>query len=121
VARGTDVGAPRSAAPGYAAPAPRSSSVTGPGASRLYLPGPHSFLPPPINWRRVGDETEFACSQDVTVERLLHKSLASVHQNILCLIRGSLKREKHLARIPLVSSALHHFYGILFFIALVPG
>jgi hypothetical protein len=60
----------------------------------LRLPGSPDLPPLPINWRQVEDEAESACSQVVAVERLLHGMLISVHQNILRLIRVSLKREK---------------------------
>jgi hypothetical protein len=62
VMHGTDVGVPERAAPGDAAPAPRSSGAAGLGISGLYLLGSPSFLPPPINWRQVGDEAESTCS-----------------------------------------------------------
>jgi hypothetical protein len=91
--RGAGAGVPRSAAPGDAAPAPRSSSTMGPGISGLYLRGSPSSLPLPINLRWVWDEVESECLQVIVVERLLHETLASVHRNILRLIRVSLKRE----------------------------
>jgi hypothetical protein len=94
VARSTSAGVSGSAAPGDAAPAPGSSGGTGLGVSGLYLPSSFSSSHPPINWSQVGDETESACSLVATAERLLHEMLASVHQNILHLIRVSLTREK---------------------------
>jgi hypothetical protein len=76
---GAGAGIPGSAAVGDTTPTPGSSSVVGPGVSRLYLPGSPGSLPLPINWRRVGDVTESACSQVAATKRLLHKMLASVH------------------------------------------
>jgi hypothetical protein len=111
--RSTGVGVPRSAAPGDAALAPGSSSATDLEVFGLYLSGSPSFPPPPINWRLVGDEAECACSQVAAAERLLYETLASVHQNILHLIRVSLKR-KNLAHIPLASFALSHPSYVLF-------
>jgi hypothetical protein len=93
VVRGTGVGIPRSVAPGDAALAHGSSSTVGLGISRLYLPGSLGSPPPPINWRRVGDEAESACSQVTAMETLLHEMVASVHQNIQRPIQISLKRE----------------------------
>jgi hypothetical protein len=87
-------GVPESIAPCNAAPTPRSLSVVGLGVSGLYLLGSLGSLPMPINWRWVGDMAESTCSQVTTVVRLLHETLASVHQNILHLIRVSQKREK---------------------------
>jgi hypothetical protein len=54
--------------PGSAAPAPGSSSAAGPGVSGLLLLGSPSFPPPPIDWRRVGDEAKFPCSQVIVVD-----------------------------------------------------
>jgi hypothetical protein len=89
---GTDIGVPESAVPGDTASAPGSSGATGPGVSGLFLSGSPGFLPPPINWRWVGDEVEFECSQVTTVERMLHEMLVSVDQNILHPIQVSLKK-----------------------------
>jgi hypothetical protein len=83
VVRGTGAGIPESATLGDEAPAPGSSSVMGPGISGLYLPSSPGSPPPPINWRRVGDEVESVYSQVTTVERLLHEMMASVHWNIM--------------------------------------
>jgi hypothetical protein len=91
VIRGTAVGAPESDAPGDAVPAPESSGGVGLGASGLYLSSSPGFLPPPINWRRVGDKAESACSRVTAAERL-HDTLALVDQNILRSIQVSLKR-----------------------------
>jgi hypothetical protein len=52
-----------------------------------------SALRPRPSPRDVGDEVESMCSQVIVVERLLHETLASVHQNIMRPIRVSLKRE----------------------------
>jgi hypothetical protein len=84
----------RSATLGDVAPALWSSRTGGPGMSGLCLSDPPGFSPLPINRRRVGDDAESACSQVAVAERLLHEMLSSVHQNILCLIRVSLGREK---------------------------
>jgi hypothetical protein len=43
----------------------------------------------------VEGDTEFACSQVVTAERLLHQMLASVSQNLLYAIQVSLKKERN--------------------------
>jgi hypothetical protein len=56
VKREADIDAPRSAALGDAAPAPRSLGTTGLGVSGLDLPGSPGFPLPPIDWRQVGDE-----------------------------------------------------------------
>jgi hypothetical protein len=64
------------------------------GVSGLLLLGSSSFLPLPIDWRWVEDNTEFTCLQVTTAERLLHETLASVSQNILRPIRASLKKER---------------------------
>jgi hypothetical protein len=69
---GTRTGVPGSAAPGNKVPAPRSSDVAGLGVSRLLLPSSLSFLTPPIDWRRVGDDVEFMYSQVTAAERLMH-------------------------------------------------
>jgi hypothetical protein len=61
------------------------------------LAGLSRLSAPPINWRRLGDEVESACSQVTTVERLLHETLTSVHQNILCPIWVSPRREQVLS------------------------
>jgi hypothetical protein len=121
VMHGVDTCVLRSAALGDAAPAPGSSDATGPGVSRLYLPGSASFLPPPINWRQLGDETEFVCSWVTTTERLLHDMLASVNQNIPRPIWVSPKREENLVCIPLASYTLSHPLMCFVSIALVPG
>jgi hypothetical protein len=62
VVHDTGAGVPGSAALGDLAPVPGSSSTMGLGVSGLYLPGSPSAPPPPINWRRVEDEAESACS-----------------------------------------------------------
>jgi hypothetical protein len=93
VVHGADVGISKSKAPSDVVPAPRSSSTMSSGLSRLYLPGSPGFSYPSLNWRWVEAEAESACSQVAAMERLLHKLLASVHRNILCLVRVSLKRE----------------------------
>jgi hypothetical protein len=80
--------------PGSAAPAPGSSSAAGPGVSGLLLSGSPSFPPPPIDWRRVGDEAKFPCSQVIVVDRLLHETLASIDRNILRPIWVSVKKER---------------------------
>jgi hypothetical protein len=64
------------------------------GVSGLLLLGSSSFLPLPIDWRWVEDNTEFTCLQVTTAERLLHDTLASVSQNILRPIRARLKKER---------------------------
>jgi hypothetical protein len=74
------------------APSPESSGAAGLGVSGLYMSGFSGFPPPPINWRRVGDEAESVCSRVAITERLLHETLVSVIQNILHLIRVSLKK-----------------------------
>jgi hypothetical protein len=78
VVRGAGTGVFRSATSGDTTPALRSSRTGGPGMSGLCLLGPPGFLPPPINWRRVGDEVESACPQVAAVERLLHETLTLV-------------------------------------------
>jgi hypothetical protein len=103
-----DAGVLKSVTPNDTATAPGSSSVMRPRVSGLYLPRFPSFPPPPSNWWRVGDEAESTCSWVATIERWLHDMLASVNQNILRLIRVSLKREENLARMPLASSMLSH-------------
>jgi hypothetical protein len=120
VIRGTGIGVPESAALGDVAPTPGSSGDAGLGVSGLLLPGSPSFPPPPIDWRRVGDEVEFACSQVASAERLLHETLASVDQNILRPIRVSLKKRKNCQ---CASGFLHAFSSplALVFVALVSG
>jgi hypothetical protein len=59
VMHGADISVSESAAPGDVAPAPRSSGAAGPWVSGLLLQGFPSFLPLPINWRRVEDDAEF--------------------------------------------------------------
>jgi hypothetical protein len=78
VMHGTSISVPRSAAPDDAYPAPRSLGVADMEVSGLLLPGSPSFLPPPINWRRVGDNAKLACSQVTATERLLHKTLSPI-------------------------------------------
>jgi hypothetical protein len=94
VKRGTDIDVPRSGAPSDAAPAAGSLGTIGPVVSGLHLSGSLDFPPPPIDWRRVGDEAESGCSLVATAERILHEMLASVNQNILCSIRVGRKKEK---------------------------
>jgi hypothetical protein len=60
VVRGTGASVPGSAAPGDATPTSEFSSTVSLGVSRLYLPGSPDAPPPPINWRCVEDEAEFA-------------------------------------------------------------
>jgi hypothetical protein len=72
-------------------PGPRVSGVRGYLGCACWAP---PALRPPINGRQVGDELESMCLQVTTMEMLLHATLASVHQNILCLIQVTLKREK---------------------------
>jgi hypothetical protein len=86
----------------------------GSGIFGLYLPGSLSFLPPPIDWRWMGDEAGSACSWVTDTERLLHDTLALVKQNIPHSIRVSLKREENLAHILLASSTLSHPFCVLF-------
>jgi hypothetical protein len=62
VVRDAGVGIPESATPGDATPAPGSLSTVSPWVSGLYLPDSPGAPPPPINWRRVEDEAESACS-----------------------------------------------------------
>jgi hypothetical protein len=62
VVRGAGADVPRIAALGDVASAPGSSSTVSPGVSGPYLPGSPGALLPPINWRRVEDEAESACS-----------------------------------------------------------
>jgi hypothetical protein len=84
--RGAGAGIPGSAALGDVTLATEPSSIFGSGVSGLYLPCSSGLLPPPINWRWVEDKVEPACSQVATGEGLLHKTLASVHRNILRLV-----------------------------------
>jgi hypothetical protein len=93
VRRGTCIGVPGSAAPGDTAPAPGSSGTTSLGLFGLPMSGSPGFSPLPIDWRRVGYEVESTCSQVVTTERLLHKTLVSDSWNILRPIKFSLKEE----------------------------
>jgi hypothetical protein len=67
-----------------------------------------SFLHPPIDWRQVGDNAEFACSRVTAVERLLHEMLASVDRNIIRPIRVSLKNRGKIVCAPLASFKLSH-------------
>jgi hypothetical protein len=106
-------GVPGNAALGDVASAPGSSSTMSLGLSGLYLPGSPGAPAPPINWRWVEDEADFACLQVAAAERLLQEMLASVHQNILRLVQVSLKRE-NLDRIPMASFMLSHFFYVLF-------
>jgi hypothetical protein len=101
VMRGSGFSVPRSAAPDDAAPIPGSPGTMCLGVSRLILLGSPNFLPPPINWRRVEDNAEFACSQVTTAERLLYKTLALVSRNILHPIQVSLKKRVKLVCAPL--------------------
>jgi hypothetical protein len=86
------IGVPGSVVPGHVAPAPMSFGAACPEVSRLYLSGSPCFSPQPIYWRHVGDKAEFACSWVADAERLLYETLVSVNQNILPLIRVSLKK-----------------------------
>jgi hypothetical protein len=60
---GAGLGMPRSTAPGDTILAPGSSGVMSPGVARLLLSGSLGFPPPPIDWRQVEDDVEFACLQ----------------------------------------------------------
>jgi hypothetical protein len=95
VMHGASIGAPRSAALGDVTTTPESSGVTDLVGSRLLLPGSLSFPPLPIDWRRVEDNVEFACSHVAIVEWLLHEMLALVGRNILNPIRVSLTTERN--------------------------
>jgi hypothetical protein len=96
-----------SVAPGDAAPAPGSSGAMSPGLHGPYLSGSPGSSSPPINWRRVENEAESACSQVATMEWLLHETLASVHRNILHLVQvSSEKGGKISAHIPMTSCLL---------------
>jgi hypothetical protein len=92
--RDAGIDAPASAAPGDTTSATGSSGAMGSEVSELLLLGSTGSLPPPIDWRRVEDNMEFACSQVTDAERLLHETLASVGRNILRLILVSLKKER---------------------------
>jgi hypothetical protein len=87
VIRGADAGVPGNAIPGDTTLVPGSSGAIGLGVFRLYLLSSPGFLPLPINWRRVGDKAESTCLRVATTKRLLHKTLVSVDQNILHIIR----------------------------------
>jgi hypothetical protein len=67
---GISLGAPGSAAPGDATLALGYLGIVGPGLSRLLLLGSPGFLFPPIDWRWVDGDAEFACSQ-VTAKEVL--------------------------------------------------
>jgi hypothetical protein len=112
---GTGVGVPRSAAPGDAAPTLRVLEYRESRVSRLYFSGSPDPPPLPINWRWVEDEAESTCSQVTAAERLLHKTLASIHRNILHPIRVSLKRETKPC--PHSHGLLHAFSFLLCFIS----
>jgi hypothetical protein len=86
------LGAPGSAALGDMTPTCRSLGTAGPGVFRLLLSGFSGFPPTHIDWRRVDEGAEFACSQVTMTEVLLHETLPSVGQNILRSIRVSLKK-----------------------------
>jgi hypothetical protein len=101
--RGTSASIPESAAPGHMAPAPRFLSTVSLGVSGLYLSGSPGAPPLPITWRRVEDEADSTCLHVSTMERLLHKMLASVHLNILRLVWVSLKSE---------TKSCPHFHGL---------
>jgi hypothetical protein len=118
---GFGIGVPKSTALGVMTPAPGSSGIVGPGVSRLVLSGSPGFAPPPNNWRRVEDNMEFACSQVIDAERLLHETLALVGRNILRLIRVSLKQER---KVCLCASGFIRAFSLpLVFVSivLVPG
>jgi hypothetical protein len=68
-----------------------SSGAVGPRIAGLLLLGSPRPLSPPINWGHVEDSAEQACSQVVTVGRLLWKMLAAVDRDILHPIWVSLK------------------------------
>jgi hypothetical protein len=63
------------------------------GLLRPYLLSSPGFAAPPINWRWVENEGESTCSQVATMERLLHKALASVRHDILHLVWVSLRKK----------------------------
>jgi hypothetical protein len=85
VMRGVGIGVLGCASPGDVTPAPGYKGTMGLRVSGLLLPDSPSFPPLPINWRRVGDDAEFTCSQVPSAEKLLHKTLASVDRNILAI------------------------------------
>jgi hypothetical protein len=101
VMRGSSFSVPKSAAPDDAAPTPGSPGAMCLGVSRLILLGSPGFLSPPINWRWVEDNAEFACSHVTATERLLHETLALVGRNILRPIQVSLKKRVKLVCAPL--------------------
>jgi hypothetical protein len=65
-----------------------------PGVSELLLLVAPGFLPSPIDWRQVKDNTMFTCSQVTDADRLLHETLASIGRDILRSIWVSLKKER---------------------------
>jgi hypothetical protein len=113
-----DIGASisRSAVLGDAAPAPGSSSTVSLEISGPHLPGAPGSSSPSIDWRRMEDEAEFSCSQVTITEKLLHETLALVHQKILCPVQVSLKRE---TKFPLHSNDFLHAFS--FFLCFVPA
>jgi hypothetical protein len=84
---------PKSTTLVYAAPAPAPSGAMVPNVSRLLLLGSPNFSPPPSGWRLVEDNVKCGCLQVTFAERL-HKTLASVDQNILRPKWVSLKNER---------------------------
>jgi hypothetical protein len=74
----------------------------------MLQPGCPGLPPPPINWRQVEDNAEFACSHVTNSERLLHYTLDSVSWNIMHLIRVSMKKRRKFACVPLASFEFPH-------------
>jgi hypothetical protein len=113
VKRNADINVPWSAAPGDAATTPGSLGTAGSRVFGLHLWGSPGFPPPPIDWRRVGDEAESACSQVTIMERFLYEMLASIDRNILCPIRDGLKRVKIVSVPPASFMHCHPFLRLI--------
>jgi hypothetical protein len=95
VVHGASLGMPERTNLGDAIPAPGPSGAGDPRLTGLILSGPPSprSSSASINQRQVEDNVEYACSQITITKRLLREMLASVSQNILHLIRVSLRKE----------------------------
>jgi hypothetical protein len=95
-----------------------TSGAAGLVVSGLLLAGSPNILPPPIDWRRVGDNVEVTCSWVAAVEKLLHEMQASIDGNILRLIRVCLKKERKIC--PCASHFLQALSSPPVFVSVAP-
>jgi hypothetical protein len=121
VTLGAGIGILGSVSLGDMTPTLGSSGDTGPRVSGLLLLSSSDFQAPPIDWRRVEDDTKLTCMQVANADRLLHDTLALVSKNILHLIQVSLKKENNVCLHAACSFRVPSLPPIFVFAAYVTG